>query len=287
MKSPALMRFALPLTVALLFATAPLIAEERLERDLRLDPGGRLELETDGGTVSVTGGSGSGARVVITTRREATLDSYDIKFEESASGLVITARRKPGKRSSWNGFNGHLNFEIEVPNRTDIDIHTSGGGIKVASITGGVQANTSGGSIDVRDVDGDVDVDTSGGGINIDGVRGDVEAETSGGSTDIRGVTGKVDVESSGGSIEVTFAPGANAGGRLSTSGGGVRVWLDRGTNVEIDAATSGGSVKCDLPITVEGKMSRSSLRGTIGAGGPRLLLRSAGGSIRIAELEG
>ena len=52
----------------------------------------------------------------------------------------------------------------------------------------------------------------------------------------------------------------------------------------EIDASTSGGSVSCDLPITTQGRMSKSSLRGTIGSGGPLLTLRTSGGSIRISE---
>ena len=97
-------------------------------------------------------------------------------------------------------------------------------------------------------------------------------------------MTGSIDASTSGGPIEASFAPGAEIRGRLSTSGGGVKVWLDRNANVEIDASTSGGSVSCDLPITTQGRMSKSSLRGTIGSGGPRLTLRSSGGSIRIGE---
>ncbi|HET6278892.1 MAG TPA: DUF4097 family beta strand repeat-containing protein, partial [Candidatus Polarisedimenticolia bacterium] len=197
------------------------------------------------------GGHRSGAHVVITARDEEALDRYKLSFEESAEELRVVARKKEGF-SSWFGWSdGGLEIEVEVPSETAIDL------------------------------------DTSGGGIRVDDVRGDVRAETSGGGVRIGNVTGSIDASSSGGPVEASFAPGSQASGRLSTSGGGVRVWLDRDANVEIDASTSGGTVSCDLPITARGGMSRSSLRGTIGSGGPRLTLRSSGGSILIGERSG
>ncbi len=270
--------------LALLLVAAPALAGDRVERELALDPGGRLVVETDGGSITVTGGNRSGARVVITARDEEDLDRYKLSFEESPEGLRVVARRKGGI-SSWFGSSGRgLQIEVEVPAETDIDLDTSGGGLRVESIRGDVKADTSGGSIRVGDVEGDVKVHTSGGGIRIADVRGDVRAETSGGGVRIENVTGSIDANSSGGPIEASFAPGAEARGRLSTSGGGVKVWLDRNANVEIDASTSGGRVSCDLPITIQGRMSESRLKGTIGSGGPRLTLRSSGGSIRIGE---
>lgn len=270
--------------LASLLLAAPALAEGRVERELALSPGGRLVVEADGGGITVTGSKRSGAHVLITARDEEELERYDLSFEESPEGLRVVARRKKSMRS-WFGWSGHgIKIEVEVPTETDIDLDTSGGGLRVESIRGEVEGDTSGGGIRVRDVEGDVDVDTSGGGIRIADVRGDVRAETSGGGVRVENVTGSIDASSSGGSIEASFAAGATPGGRLSTSGGGVEVWLDSNANVEIDASTSGGSVSCDLPITTSGRMSRRSLRGTIGSGGPRLTLRTSGGSIRISE---
>lgn len=270
--------------LALLLFAAPALAESRVERDLALQPGGRLVVETDSGSITVTGGDRSGARVVITARDEEALDRYKLSFEESAAGLRVVARRKGGLGSWFGRSDGGIAIEVEVPSATAIDLDTSGGSLTVESVRGAVHAATSGGGILVRDVEGEVSVDTSGGAIRIDDVRGDVRAETSGGGVRIENVTGSIDANSSGGPVEASFAPGFQASGRLSTSGGGVRVWLDRSANVEIDASTSGGTVSCDLPITAHGGMSRSSLKGTIGSGGPRLTLRSSGGSIRIGE---
>ena len=55
--------------------------------------------------------------------------------------------------------------------------------------------------------------------------------------------------------------------------------------NLELDARSSGGGVRSDLPITVQGKQDDDSLRGRIGSGGPKLVLRSSGGGIRVKAL--
>ena len=65
-------------------------------------------------------------------------------------------------------------------------------------------------------------------------------------------------------------------------SGGGITVSLDPSAALEIDAASSGGSVTVDLPLTVQGKLSRNAVRGTLGGGGELLKLRTSGGGIRI-----
>jgi hypothetical protein len=59
-------------------------------------------------------------------------------------------------------------------------------------------------------------------------------------------------------------------------------VTLDPSVGLEIDASTSGGSVTSDLPITLRGEADKHSLRGSLGGGGERLVLRASGGPIRI-----
>ena len=55
--------------------------------------------------------------------------------------------------------------------------------------------------------------------------------------------------------------------------------------SVDVDAHTSGGDVESDLPITILGKQSEGDLAGKINGGGPRLVLRSSGGSIRLHKM--
>ncbi|MCZ6868615.1 MAG: hypothetical protein O7G84_03810, partial [Gammaproteobacteria bacterium] len=83
----------------------------------------------------------------------------------------------------------------------------------------------------------------------------------------------------------VSFTSGNARGGRLSTSGGGIRVHLDPTADLFIDAKASGGSVTANIPVTVQGTLSRYKLNGKIGSGGETLVLRTSGGGIRIEPL--
>lgn len=308
---------------AFLLLCLPALADSRIERELSLAPGGRLAVDTDAGSVTVTGTGRPGARVVITASRDDLESLFAFDFQETEGLAKITAHRKGSRLGSWFhwGSQGALHFEIEVPRETALDIDTSGGSIRVeategatrldtsggsiqvSKLKGDVLAGTSGGSIGIQQVEGEVNVDTSGGSIDVNGVRGSLRAETSGGSIQIFGVTGdleaqtsggsirigeaggRVTADTSGGSVAVSFARGNSRGGYLSTSGGRVVAVLDPSASLDVDAAASGGSVSCELPVTVRGTPSKSSLLGELGGGGELLKLRASGGGVRIESL--
>jgi len=52
---------------------------------------------------------------------------------------------------------------------------------------------------------------------------------------------------------------------------------------VDIKARTSGGSVKSEL--AVNGTSKRNRIEGKINGGGPKLDLKTSGGSVRIKEI--
>ncbi len=276
------------------------VAETRIEKNLKLEPKGRFELESDIGSVTLKGTSSSGARVVITADRDDFKDRYDINFEESAGNAGVRVRRKD--QFSWNE-HGSVHFEVEVPSQTETavrtgggsieasslrgesELKTSGGSIEVSSLTGRLVAKTSGGPIHLREVTGDARLDTSGGKIEVESLEGSLNAHTSGGPIRVERVTGYVEAKTSGGPISVNFGRGNTRGGVLETSGGSIEADLDRGANLDIDASTSGGSVSSDLPVRVVGTISHSSLHGSLGSGGEMLRLHTSGGSIHLRAL--
>ena len=148
----------------------------------------------------------------------------------------------------------------------ELHLGTSGGRIEVTGGSGALSGNTSGGSITVKSFNGPVSVDTSGGGITIDNIQGKINGHTSGGSVHaslLAPIPGDVDLSTSGGSITVTVAPDAK---------------------LNLDAETSGGGVDCDLPLTVQGKIGRSRVTGTVNGGGPSVRLHTSGGSIHVRK---
>lgn len=300
----------------------PVFAETRIEKNLKLEPGGLLKVDSDVGSVEVTGRAGSGAHIVMTARDDDFASRFDISMTEVSGGVDIVVKKKPSLTSwiSWTK-SGSVKFEVEVPTKTrthistggghvalhdlagDSDAETSGGHIEIVKLDGKVHAETSGGHITLKDISGDANVETSGGHIEADGVGGalhgetsgghidvanvgkDINVETSGGSIQIKGAKGRVDADTSGGGVEVEFAPGNARGGKIESSGGGITVLLDPAVNLSIDASSSGGRVTTDVPLKVIGKLGGSSVHGTLGNGGEMLTVYTSGGGVKIAPL--
>jgi DUF4097 and DUF4098 domain-containing protein YvlB len=306
---------------ALLFLAAggAALAESRIEKNLRLEAGGEISVKTDLGSVKVRGTEQAGARIVVTSRDEDLNDLLKFDFQERAGSVTVVARRLHSRDGLFDFGRRRVEWEIEVPSRTRVTVNTSGGAIRISALSSPAKLDTSGGAIEVRDhtgevtahtsgggialshvkgecrvetsgggitaeaIEGRVDADTSGGSIRMDGVTGDIKAHTSGGGIKIREAGGRVDAETSGGSLQASFARGNGRGGRLESSGGGVSVSVDPQVGLAIDA--SGNSVHADVPITVQGEISRHHLRGNLGAGGETLHVRTSGGSVNIRPL--
>jgi hypothetical protein len=315
-RAPA--RLAIALSALTLASVSLLSAETRIEKTLKLAPGGEFRLDTDMGRVTLVGTGEPDVHVVVTSRRKDLDELMTFRWDESPGLVSITAVKR--HKFDWFSSSGSsVQYEIRVPTETRVSVETSGGGINVSSIHGSVRADTSGGGIGITDVVGDVEADTSGGGISLkkiqgrvladtsgggveaveidgsiraessggsielDRVTGDIEADTSGGGITILEAGGRVKADTSGGGIEASFARGNSLGGVLTTSGGGIDVQVDPGADLSIDA--SGNSVRTDLPLAVRGEISRGSLTGTLGKGGNTLRLRTSGGSVRIQSL--
>lgn len=299
----------------------PAQAGFRVERELALAPGGQLVIDADAGAIELRAAERSGAHIVITSPKDDVEERYRFSFESEGDVARVRVERRSGLVRSWFSSNDRLQLTVAVPRRTGLDLRTAGGAIDVAGTEGRAELHTSGGSVGLREITGDVRahtsggpmsaermrgrlvLETSGGSIRVAALEGELQAETSGGSIQVHGVSGDARLETSGGSIEVDdagglvkahtsggpvrarLAAGNGKGGSLSSSGGGITVTLDPALGLEIDAATSGGRVKLDLPVRLVGSVERDAVRGSINGGGPRLKLRSSGGSIHLRSL--
>ncbi|HEY0159715.1 MAG TPA: DUF4097 family beta strand repeat-containing protein [Thermoanaerobaculia bacterium] len=316
------MRRLIPLALTLCIAAATFADEDVIRKGFNVSNGGTLRLDADLGSVRVvTGGTGVAVEVVRKARGESgeqAMSRHQIDFRQSGNDVII---EDDLARQTWSFF-GNSRYEVQwnirVPDRYNLDLRTSGGSIEMDDVGGTVDARTSGGSISTGRVSGEVTLNTSGGSIRVAGATGPVIAHTSGGSIDIGDTTGKVEARTSGGSIRLARTGGdvlartsgggiriedasgavdaSTSGGsiqaslsrqpsgdsRLTTSGGSVTVSLASGIRAELDARASGGGVSSDVPITTHGTAKDGVLQGTINGGGPKLVLRSSGGGIRV-----
>jgi hypothetical protein len=302
----SLERLAVAAAAATLLTFVPALAETRIEKHLKLDPGGKLTVVSDAGSVTVTGTGSPGAHVVLTSDKDDLESRFDLKFEELPGEVRVTMKKKESLTFWTNWFNNsRVRFEIQVPTKTRTDlrtggghvtvrslegdaiVETSGGHIEVTDLNGTLSAETSGGHISLKTISGNAKVETSGGHIEADGVEGNLVAETSGGHIEIRNAKGRVDADTSGGHVQVGFAKGNAHGGKIESSGGGITVAIDPNVDLAIDASTSGGSVTTDIPVKIVGKVTGSSIRGTLGKGGETLFVHTSGGSVSIGATGG
>lgn len=315
-------RILVMITAMLVAGAAHAATEDSIHKTFNVAPGGTLTLDTDVGDVRVDPGASG---VTIDVRRHArTADimrDFQITFDQA--GNNVNVRGTYTHSSHWFDWGNDLSaqFVVTVPSNYNIHVSTSGGDIRLADFTGEIRVKTSGGNLEVGRINGPVDARTSGGDVKLESataaidlrtsggsitlgqagssvqartsggsidirrVAGDLYAHTSGGSIVVQDALGAIDGETSGGSIRARFSQQPHADSRLSTSGGGITVSVAGNVAVDLDAHTSGGDVDSDVPITVLGKQSDSTLQGKINGGGPRLVLRSSGGGIHVKRM--
>jgi len=186
-----------------------------------------------------------------------------------------------------------------------IDARTSDGSIQAEDLTGDTRLKTSdgrikgtrleAGTLDLHTSDGSIELETvsaasasvrtSDGRITLANVHTESLAlHTSDGSIHGREIaTGQLNCRTSDGSIHIECTPEApsDIDATISTSDGSITFVAPQGLSAMVEASTSDGSIHTDLPITVAGKVNKS-LRGTIGAGEGRLILKTHDGSITI-----
>src|SRR4029453_13454463 len=83
------------------------------------------------------------ARVVVTSKRHELDELLRFNFREDPGSVSITARRKHGRFFGWVRSGESVHWEIQVPDRTQIDIDTSGGAIRIAGLRGDAKLQTS------------------------------------------------------------------------------------------------------------------------------------------------
>lgn len=240
------------------------VEAREVERAFDVGTGGTLKLETSRGSINI--GTHSSDQVLVFVEIEGkNEEDMEINFSNSGDDVTITGEQTRESKGFWGGgSNMKVAFNITVPKSYNVDVDTAGGSIKIQDLNGQVDANTSGGSIKLGRIDGLVDVNTSGGSIKVDEVTGTIRAHTSGGS------------------IKANISKQPTGDSKLTTSGGSIKVRLAEDIAVDLSARTSGGRVKSDFDIN--GEVSKRSIRGEINGGGPKLTLKTSGGSVKIMK---
>src|SRR6476661_5802931 len=246
-----------------------------------------VEVETSGGSISVSGVAATEARVevYITSNNNKELtkeeiqqrlnEKYNLNVSVANNKVTATARQKE-KITDWKKAL-NISFKVFVPKNVSTDLSTSGGSISLNNLSGNLKFSTSGGSLDLDNVSGNVDGRTSGGSIDLRNSKDDIDLSTSGGSIDAKNCEGKLRLSTSGGSLDLKDLKGDI---RATTSGGGIH-----GSDIEgeLIAHTSGGSIHfSDLSCSLETSTSGGNIDVSIKQIGKYIKISNSAGNIDI-----
>lgn len=239
------------LLVGLLLVSAPVAAqtvEERVDRTIAFQPGGRLTLKTFSGEVRITATDRN--EVVIRAVRRATrerLDRIRLEIEERGSEIRIEANRRDRDSRRENNNVVETDFEIEVPRRVDLDVTTFSAPVTVTGVHGRHEIGGFSSPIRLTDVAGPVQAKTFSGAVGLS-------------AREWRDGDG-IDVNTFSGDIELRLPD--NARGELSFN-------------------SFSGDLTSDVPLTLQSRRGRD-LRATMNGGGnTRMQLKTFSGDATI-----
>lgn len=262
-----------------------------------------VRVNTDDGTVRIVSSN--------THQVEFRVHSEGSNFGVGFGGLHIDSHQN-GDTVELEARSGHwgigvktvrMSIEVRMPEDADLQLETSDGSIDMSSLKGKITAHTSDGSISASRLSGTINLSSSDGSIQVEELKGDIRLRTSNGSVGATHLDGRCQASSSDGGINVTGRFDAldinsdNGGVRarvesgstmtspwhIRTADGSINIAVPTDFKTNIDASTSDGHITVDLPVLMQGNVSKSHLRGALNGGGESMLIRTADGSIHLS----
>jgi hypothetical protein len=259
-----------------------------LTKSLANDAINSVVVTTSAGGIVVSGQSGQAPRVEVYIKgnndKDISKEEIKKRLEEyydldiSVSGHEVRAIAKNKKDGDWDWKKGlSISFKIYVPEHSNTDLTTSGGGISLDNLSGNEDFKTSGGGLNIDKLSGKIHGVTSGGGILVSNSSETIELVTSGGGITAKNCTGDIKLHTSGGGLRLEHLKGTI---HAYTSGGGVE-----GNDIEgeLVTSTSGGGIDLkEMNCSLSASTSAGSLNAEMKQVGKYLKLACSAGNINI-----
>jgi hypothetical protein len=131
----------------------------------------------------------------------------------------------------------------------------------------------------------DLTLDANNGSLGVDGVSGKLDLRTTNGSVALTDVGGEVHARTQNGSLNVQLAGKSWDGEGLDavTQNGSVRLAVPEAYAANLETGTVNGRINTDIPITVQGRITRQ-LNVPLNGGGRTIRATTTNGSVRISR---
>ena len=255
-----------------------------------------LKLTTFDGAIEIRSGE-SKTIIVEIEKRGPTKEAIDeLKVEAKQDGDRIEIEvKKPAHEIVFFGV-GRMSptakLIVTMPRDGNVVARSGDGSIRIEHVHGRLELKTGDGSIRATDIAGQLTLGTGDGSVTLEDVAGDLDVDTGDGSVSVAGKLATVKLHTGDGSITFRAASGSamKDDWSMTTGDGGVAVYLPSDFGAELDAHTGDGSIRNELGLKAEAEgdrdrdrdRERRTLKGTLGAGGKTLRIRTGDGSIRL-----
>jgi DUF4097 and DUF4098 domain-containing protein YvlB len=275
---------ALILTAA---SAMPAVANPtHIEKHFKVDPNAHpvISIHNPGGTITVK----AWTRPEVRLTSDCQSDKVEVDAEQNGNRVDLTVRPLAEGVSPDDM---HADFEIFVPESTELQIHNDSGKVMVNDVMGDMAVDTVEAGVDLEDAAGYLSIKTVGGSVQCTHCAGRVEITSITGSVklvDLRSYN--VRAQTSAGDIffDGEFMP--NGTYRLKNYTGTIEVRFSPADSFNLSAASVKGKVNNEANLSYDNsrppRKSNGFLTGKLGTGSARVELSSFDGTINIHRRE-
>ena len=266
--------------------------EESATEDFRFDSGAitRIEVRIDDGRIAVEPSDAIGVVEVVFHKRARAADRdgarslLDAVRVEAIANRDTLRVRAPGASIAFGG-NSETDVALRVPEGTALDLQTRDGRIQLERVSGDIRAETADGRIRLETVTGTLRLRTTDGSVIGTELTGAVDAASSDGRIQLEGNFDALRAVTADGSIRITSRGRREltSDWNIRTSDGSIELTLPASISAHIEATAVSGRIVNELS-TFEGSERNDRLKGTLGKGGPLILVTTMDGRITLEE---
>lgn len=267
----------------------------------RLSAGGSVRIFSRAGDITITEGSGPtiefrGEKEI----RRGKVEDIGFRVLRADDGVTICAvfseddecdeeGLRNDRRSGWNSNwreRAKVKITVKIPGGSKLRTSTGNGDVLVNAVLAEARVTSGNGKVRVTGVAGRVDASSGNGEVSVENAGGPVRASSGNGDVFVKATNGPVNASSGNGDIHASMDKLSGDDDLEFSSGNGrIEVSFPADFSAQVEASSGNGKVLTDFPITVQGRLSPSRLRGTIGKGGRRLKMTTGNGSMEIRKL--
>jgi hypothetical protein len=245
-----------------------------------------VRVDTDDGSVNVTTGDTKEVEFRVEYQGYVLEKSLHIDSNQHGDEVELTARMPHGWHFSLGAMRT-LHIEVRMPKDADLQVRTGDGSIKANNVSGTINLHSGDGALTVGSLKGTVRLHTGDGAIEASDLNGKCDATSGDGRIRLTGRFDVLSARSGDGSVGVEATRGSKLDSSWSiTSGdGSIDVALPPDLPANIEATSGDGRITSDIPITMEGVMSKSRVHGKMNGGGSTLTIHTGDGSIHLKQV--